>query len=52
MELLATHNIVRFTARYFEPPLVVQWPGAGPDVTVACVFAALLRGSASHGMAP
>jgi len=39
----ATDNIVAFrTARYVQP-LVVQGPGAGPDVTAAGVFADLLR---------
>jgi aspartokinase/homoserine dehydrogenase 1 len=37
-------NIVRFvTERYHENPLIVQGPGAGPDVTAAGVFADLLR---------
>ncbi|MBI3438690.1 MAG: bifunctional aspartate kinase/homoserine dehydrogenase I [Proteobacteria bacterium] len=39
-----TDNIVRFaTARYNRNPLIVQGPGAGPDVTAAAVFADLLR---------
>lgn len=39
-----TDNIVAFsTARYQENPLVVQGPGAGPDVTAGGVFADLLR---------
>lgn len=39
-----TDNIVLFrTSRYHENPLVVQGPGAGPDVTAAGVFADLLR---------
>ncbi|HET7202669.1 MAG TPA: bifunctional aspartate kinase/homoserine dehydrogenase I [Steroidobacteraceae bacterium] len=39
-----TDNIVRFqTARYDRNPLIVQGPGAGPDVTAAGVFADLLR---------
>ena len=39
-----TDNIVRFqTARYDKNPLIVQGPGAGPDVTAAGVFADLLR---------
>jgi bifunctional aspartokinase / homoserine dehydrogenase 1 len=42
--LKPTDNIVQFTtARYRENPLVVQGPGAGPDVTAAGVFADLLR---------
>jgi aspartokinase/homoserine dehydrogenase 1 len=39
-----TDNIVTFqTARYHENPLVVQGPGAGPEVTAGGVFADLLR---------
>jgi aspartokinase/homoserine dehydrogenase 1 len=39
-----TDNIVEFrTARYDPNPLIVQGPGAGPDVTAAGVFADLLR---------
>ena len=39
-----TDNIVLFkTTRYFNQPLVVQGPGAGPEVTAAGVFADLLR---------
>ena len=39
-----TDNIVTFeTARYHANPLVVQGPGAGPDVTAGGVFADLLR---------
>ncbi|MFZ0013418.1 MAG: bifunctional aspartate kinase/homoserine dehydrogenase I, partial [Acidimicrobiia bacterium] len=39
-----TDNIVTFqTDRYSENPLVVQGPGAGPDVTAGGVFADLLR---------
>lgn len=39
-----TDNVVRFhTRRYDENPLVVQGPGAGPDVTAGGVFADLLR---------
>ena len=39
-----TDNIVTFhTARYHDNPLVVQGPGAGPDVTAGGVFADLLR---------
>jgi aspartokinase/homoserine dehydrogenase 1 len=39
-----TDNMVQFTtARYADNPLVVQGPGAGPDVTAAGVFADLLR---------
>ena len=39
-----TDNIVQFTSdRYSANPLVVQGPGAGPEVTAAGVFADLLR---------
>jgi aspartokinase/homoserine dehydrogenase 1 len=39
-----TDNIVQFrTQRYNTNPLVVQGPGAGPEVTAAGVFADLLR---------
>ncbi len=39
-----TDNVVQFvTARYAANPLVVQGPGAGPDVTAGGVFADLLR---------
>ncbi len=39
-----TDNVVQFqTARYSENPLVVQGPGAGPEVTAAGVFSDLLR---------
>jgi aspartokinase/homoserine dehydrogenase 1 len=39
-----TDNIVRFqTDRYDETPLIVQGPGAGPQVTAAGVFTDLLR---------
>jgi len=39
-----TDNVVRFTTRrYNQNPLVVQGPGAGPEVTAAGVFADLLR---------
>lgn len=39
-----TDNIVLFkTARYNKNPLVIQGPGAGPEVTAAGVFADLLR---------
>ncbi len=39
-----TDNIVQFqTARYSDNPLVVQGPGAGPEVTAGGVFADLLR---------
>ncbi len=39
-----TDNIVQFeTERYAENPLVVQGPGAGPDVTAGGVFGDLLK---------
>lgn len=39
-----TDNIVQFhTRRYDDNPLVVQGPGAGPEVTAGGVFADLLR---------
>ncbi|MBV6415690.1 MAG: Bifunctional aspartokinase/homoserine dehydrogenase 1 [Steroidobacteraceae bacterium] len=45
-----TDNIVRFaTARYSANPLIVQGPGAGPEVTAGGVFADLLRLSAYLG---
>ena len=45
-----TDNIFAFkTARYNAQPLVVQGPGAGPDVTAGGVFADLLRLAAYVG---
>ncbi|MBL9077287.1 MAG: bifunctional aspartate kinase/homoserine dehydrogenase I [Planctomycetes bacterium] len=45
-----TDNVVQFTTRrYRDNPLVVQGPGAGPEVTAAGVFADLLRLCASLG---
>ncbi len=45
-----TDNVVQFTtSRYAENPLVVQGPGAGPEVTAAGVFADLLRVAAHLG---
>lgn len=45
-----TDNIVRFvTGRYDRNPLVIQGPGAGPDVTAGGVFADLLRVGAYLG---
>lgn len=39
-----TDNVVRFaTRRYCENPLVVQGPGAGPEVTAGGVFGDVLR---------
>jgi aspartokinase/homoserine dehydrogenase 1 len=41
---------VQFTTRrYCDNPLVVQGPGAGPEVTAAGVFADLLRVAAGVG---
>jgi len=40
----AADNIIAFTTeRYRERPLIVQGPGAGPEVTAGGVFADLLR---------
>ena len=48
-----TDNIVRFaTARYCNNPLIVQGPGAGPEVTAGGVFADLLRLARLPGSAP
>ncbi len=45
-----TDNIVQFTTeRYHDNPLVVQGPGAGPEVTAGGVFADLLRVAAHLG---
>ncbi len=45
-----TDNIVEFkTLRYRDNPLIVQGPGAGPEVTAMGVFADLLRIAASLG---
>jgi bifunctional aspartokinase / homoserine dehydrogenase 1 len=45
-----TDNIVQFrTERYDQNPLIVQGPGAGPDVTAGGVFADLLRLAAYLG---
>ncbi len=42
--ITGTDNIVAFTTkRYHDQPLVIQGPGAGPDVTAGGVFADLLR---------
>ena len=48
--LRLTDNCVSFTTRrYCDNPLVVQGPGAGPDVTAAGVFSDLLRLAAALG---
>jgi len=45
-----TDNVVRFsTGRYHRNALIVQGPGAGPEVTAGGVFADLLRLSAYLG---
>ena len=42
--LALTDNVVAFTTeRYCENPLIVQGPGAGPEVTAAGIFSDLLR---------
>jgi aspartokinase/homoserine dehydrogenase 1 len=42
--IAATDNVFAFrTTRYDKQPLIVQGPGAGPDVTAGGVFADLLR---------
>ena len=46
-----TENVVRFeTRRYCDNPLIVQGPGAGPEVTAGGVFGDLLRLSAYLGV--
>ena len=45
-----TDNVVRFASRrYRDNPLIVQGPGAGPEVTAGGVFADLLRLAAYLG---
>ncbi|MEO8804137.1 MAG: bifunctional aspartate kinase/homoserine dehydrogenase I [Rudaea sp.] len=45
-----TDNIVQFTTmRYRDNPLIVQGPGAGPQVTAAGVFSDLLRVASALG---
>jgi aspartokinase/homoserine dehydrogenase 1 len=45
-----TDNVVRFsTRRYAQNPLIVQGPGAGPEVTAGGIFGDLLRLSAYLG---
>ncbi|MGC8520269.1 MAG: bifunctional aspartate kinase/homoserine dehydrogenase I [Steroidobacteraceae bacterium] len=49
-KIALTDNVVRFeTRRYCDNPLIVQGPGAGPEVTAGGVFADLLRLSAYLG---
>ena len=51
LALHLTDNIVQFsTARYNPNPLIVQGPGAGPEVDGAGVFADLLRLAAYLGV--
>ena len=39
-----TDNVVQFTTqRYHDNPMLVQGPGAGPEVTAAGIFSDLLR---------
>ena len=39
-----TDNVIAFTTRrYYDQPLVIKGPGAGPEVTAAGVFADMLR---------
>jgi aspartokinase/homoserine dehydrogenase 1 len=48
--LKGNDNIVAFkTTRYCEQPLIIQGPGAGPEVTAGGVFADLLRLSSFLG---
>jgi len=48
-----TDNIVQFQTRRYTPnPLIVQGPGAGPQVTAAGVFADLLRLASYLGSEP
>jgi aspartokinase/homoserine dehydrogenase 1 len=50
--LTGTDNIVAFTTKRYDPqPLLVQGPGAGPEVTAGGVFADLLRLAAHLGAA-
>jgi aspartokinase/homoserine dehydrogenase 1 len=48
--LALTDNVVAFTTdRYCDNPLIVQGPGAGPEVTAAGVFADVLRVASALG---
>ena len=48
--LRSTDNLVQFqTSRYTPNPLIVQGPGAGPDVTAGGIFADILRLAAYLG---
>ncbi len=45
-----TDNVVRFATRWYcDNPLIVQGPGAGPEVTAGGVFSDLLRLAAYLG---
>jgi bifunctional aspartokinase / homoserine dehydrogenase 1 len=45
-----TDNVVRFATRWYSAnPLIVQGPGAGPEVTAGGVFSDLLRLAAYLG---
>ncbi|NYZ63451.1 bifunctional aspartate kinase/homoserine dehydrogenase I [Luteimonas deserti] len=53
MHTRLTDNLVQFTtARYAENPLVVQGPGAGPEVTAAGVFGDVLTIAQALGAGP
>ncbi len=53
MHTRLTDNLVQFTTtRYAENPLVVQGPGAGPQVTAAGVFGDVLTIAQSLGAGP
>lgn len=44
-----TDNVIQFrTRRYADNPLVIQGPGAGPEVTAAGIFSDLLRLTEHH----
>jgi aspartokinase/homoserine dehydrogenase 1 len=48
-----TDNLIQFrTRRYASNPLVVQGPGAGPDVTAAGVFGDILAIAQALGARP
>lgn len=47
--LAATDNIVAFTTKRYQQPLIVQGPGAGREVTAGGVFSDLLRLSSYLG---
>ena len=48
--ITGSDNIIEFTTeRYLNQPLIIQGPGAGPQVTAAGMFADLLRLAAYLG---